>query len=132
MTIAITVKDQVHARPAEASLVLAWQSGMPMRLSDLIRERVRMEMERRTDATRVGGRPLVEMRAIASDSPAGDPDDPSSPTLERAVAVAFEGFHSNAFFVTIDGRQVTDLDAEIGIAPTTDITFVRLLPLVGG
>jgi hypothetical protein len=103
-----------------------------MRLSDLIRERVRMEMERRTDATRLAGRPLVEMRGSAFGHPAGDPDDRSSGTLDRAVAVAFEGFHRNAYFVTVDGRQVTDLDAEIAIAPTTDITFVRLMPLVGG
>lgn len=129
MTIAVTVKDQVHARPAEASLVLAWQSGMPMRLCDLIRERVRMEMDRRADEVR-GGMPLVAMRNVTLDASAGDAQ--SGRKLDRAVAAAFEGFARNAYFVTIDGRQATDLDAEITLTPATDITFVRLLPLVGG
>jgi hypothetical protein len=128
MTIRVTVKDQVHSRPAGASLVLAWQSGMPMRLSDLIRERVRMEMDRCADESCVTGRPLVEVRKIAGDNLPGAADE----TLESAVAVALEGFRRNAYFLTIDGRQVTDLNAEIAITPTTDITFVRLLPLVGG
>ena len=51
---------------------------------------------------------------------------------DDAVALALRGFERNAFLVIVDDRQVTDLDAEIRLAPDTDITFVRLVPLVGG
>jgi hypothetical protein len=71
------------------------------------------------------------MRA-APDGTTGHAGAPPRRTLEQAVAVAFEGFRRNAYFVTVDGRQLTDLDTEIAVTPTTDITFVRLLPLVGG
>ena len=46
--------------------------------------------------------------------------------------MALDGFRRNAFFVVVDDRQVTELDAEIRIRPETAITFVRLVPLVGG
>jgi hypothetical protein len=128
MTILVTLKDQVLTRPAEPSVIFNWQSGVAMRLSDLIRERVRIEMDRHEDA-RVSGRPLVE---VAAESPSGDAAAWSRLALERAVATAFEGFRRNAYFVTIDDRQITDLDAEIAITPTTDIRFIRLFPLVGG
>jgi hypothetical protein len=131
MSILVTLKDQVHARPAEPSVIFKWQSGVSMRLSDLIRERVRIEMDRRENERRFAGRPLVEIIESTAESSSGDAARPR-PTLERAVATAFEGFRSNAYFVTIDDRQITDLDAEIAITPATDITFIRLLPLVGG
>jgi hypothetical protein len=130
MTILVTLKDQVHMRPAEPSVVFNWQSGVAMRLSDLIRERVRIEIDRHEDETRLTSRPLVEIVQVAAEGSSGDAG--SRQALERAVATAFEGFRRNAYFVTIDDRQITDLDAEIAITPTTDIRFIRLFPLVGG
>lgn len=122
MMISVTIRDQLMARAPEPSLVLSWRDGVPMRLSDLIRERVMMEWDRREDQARFAGRPLVER-----------PSNALSPTgCEQAVAVALDGFGRNAFFVTVDDRQVTELDAEIRITAATSITFIRLTPLVSG
>ena len=100
--------------------MLSWRDSIPMRLSDLIRERVALEWDRRSDAS-TGGRPLVAF-------------GPAGPGMSRddAVALALYGFAHNAFLVVVDDRQVTDLEAEIRLAPGTDITFIRLVPLVGG
>lgn len=95
-----------------------------MRLSDLIRERVWLEWDRREDAAVGAGRPLVEAGAAAGGG--------RRLTRDGAVALALDGFRRNAFFVVVDDRQVAELDAEIRIAPETAITFVRLVPLVGG
>jgi hypothetical protein len=134
MALTLTLKDQILARPAEPSVVMRWADGVPMRLSDLIRERVVLEWERRNDEARFAGRPLVEIREVT------DAHLPSltggarsrDPTLDEAITIAFEGFKRNAYFVLVDNRQILDLDAEIQVSPTADITFVRLLPLVGG
>jgi hypothetical protein len=126
VTITLTLRDQVMARPAEPSLVLPWREGAPMRLADLIRERVMLEWDRREDGAGCTGRPLVETGASPGGGGAG------RLTRDEAVALALDGFRRNAFFVVVDDRQVTELDAEIRIAPETAITFVRLLPLVGG
>jgi hypothetical protein len=45
---------------------------------------------------------------------------------------AIDAFSSNGFLVLVDDRQVTDLDEEIALAPSTEVAFVRLVPLVGG
>jgi len=117
----VTVQDQFNAQVPTFSLVLHWREGVPMRLSSLIRERVMLEWERREDQ----GRPLVGVKA-------GAPGKRPSMTCEEAVTIALQGFRQNAYFVIVDDAQITDLDAEISITPSTAVTFVRLLPLVGG
>jgi hypothetical protein len=53
-------------------------------------------------------------------------------TLESVTAVALEGFRRNAFFLIVDGRQMTELDEPIPFRTTSQVTFLRLIPLVGG
>ncbi len=49
---------------------------------------------------------------------------------QRARAV--EAFSSNGFFLLVDDHQVTGLEEEIAIRPDTEVSFVKLVPLVGG
>jgi hypothetical protein len=48
--------------------------------------------------------------------------------FERAV----EAFDRNGFFMLVDDRQVESLDEEIELKVSTEVSFVKLLPLVGG
>jgi hypothetical protein len=45
---------------------------------------------------------------------------------------ALAAFQTNGFLLLVDGRQVTDLDDEVVVAPGTELTFLRLFPLMGG
>ncbi len=45
---------------------------------------------------------------------------------------ALDAFARNGFLLLVDDRQVTDLDAEIELRHDTDVSFLRLVPLVGG
>lgn len=45
---------------------------------------------------------------------------------------ACDAFERNGFFVLIDDRQAESLDDEFTIAPQTTVSFVKLVPLVGG
>ena len=45
---------------------------------------------------------------------------------------AIEAFERNGFVVLADDRQVERLDAEIPLRPDTHVTFLKLVPLVGG
>lgn len=136
MTHHITLKDQVNARPAETSLVLSWREGVPMRLSDLLRERVMLEWDRSNGPDPVA-RPLVGLAADRGTTSLGATRRggtvrPAGMSRDDAVALALHGFERNAFLVIVDDRQVTELDAEIRLGPGTEITFVRLVPLFGG
>ncbi|GAT67754.1 hypothetical protein HS048_04825 [Planomonospora sp. ID91781] len=51
---------------------------------------------------------------------------------ERQFAEAVEAFGRNGFLVLVDDRQVEELDAELDLRMGTEITFLKLVPLVGG
>lgn len=51
---------------------------------------------------------------------------------EAQFARAVEAFGRNGFLVLVDDRQVEDLDAEVDLRMGTEITFLKLVPLVGG
>lgn len=45
---------------------------------------------------------------------------------------AIEAFYRNGFILLVDDRQVEDVDALIEVKPQTTVTFLKLIPLVGG
>ena len=51
---------------------------------------------------------------------------------EPLIAVALEAFARNGFFMIFDGRQIVDLDEVLTIEQDNAVTFLRLVPLVGG
>jgi hypothetical protein len=51
----------------------------------------------------------------------------------RAQAdVAIEAFERGHLLVVVDDRQVEELDREVDVDTSTEVTFLRLVPLVGG
>jgi len=51
---------------------------------------------------------------------------------ERMTAVALDAFACNGFFMIFDGRQITDPDEVLTVTEDSTVTFLRLVPLVGG
>jgi hypothetical protein len=51
---------------------------------------------------------------------------------DKQFEAAITAFQRNRIVVIVDGRQVQDLDHAIGVTPTTEVRFVKLVPLVGG
>lgn len=51
---------------------------------------------------------------------------------ERQAEIALTAFTRNGFFVLVDDRQLTSLDEMVDLQTTTRVSFVRLVPLVGG
>lgn len=52
----------------------------------------------------------------------------ATPQVERAL----DAFARNGFFLLVDERQIESLDERITIGLNTQVSFVKLLPLVGG
>lgn len=50
----------------------------------------------------------------------------------KQVEVALAAFESNGFLLLVDDRQVTSLDEEVRLRPGSRVSFLRLVPLVGG
>jgi hypothetical protein len=128
MSINVNIVDCVNAREIPSSLVLSWQAGVPVMVRDIIRERVRIEYERRADElerTVPEQHPLVTLLTRAN--PAG-----RERQLETAINAALEGFLNQSFFISIDGKPAPTLETEFLLHPASTVRFVRLMPLVGG
>ncbi|GAB5553597.1 MAG: hypothetical protein Sapg2KO_31880 [Saprospiraceae bacterium] len=52
--------------------------------------------------------------------------------LEKQIYVALDAFHKNGFFILVDDEQVEELDQQFLITDSTQVSFIKLTPLVGG
>ncbi len=101
-------------------------------VSDIIRERVRYEVEaynrkaqdkffglvRQSDAEEtLNGYALKKPRKIDADA---------------QINIALKAFSSNGFIILIDELQAERLDQRIELAHDMNISFLKLTPLVGG
>jgi len=51
---------------------------------------------------------------------------------ERQFQLAITAFYRNGFIVLLGDRQVDELEEEVAVRPDTTVTFLKLVPLVGG
>lgn len=51
---------------------------------------------------------------------------------DKQFELAKRAFYANGFILLVDDRQADELDEEIEVRPDTTITFLKLVPLVGG
>jgi hypothetical protein len=51
---------------------------------------------------------------------------------EAQYLLAVKAFGRNGFVVLVGDRQVEDLDADVDLPAGTEVTFLKLVPLVGG
>ena len=52
--------------------------------------------------------------------------------LEKQLYVALEAFQRNGFFILIDDEQAESLDEKFLVDESTQVSFIKLTPLVGG
>jgi hypothetical protein len=133
----ILLRDRLNGQPPTQSVVMDWQDGIPLTPRTLIMERVRSEWEAQKaerDAVANGQlKPLVDQAMMGRMNPYRfKSKGETAVTLGSVTSLALEGFTRNSFFLLVDGQQITDLDQEITLRPTSDVTFVRLMPLKGG
>ena len=51
---------------------------------------------------------------------------------EKQFTKAIAAFKGNGFVVLLDERQMTDLDETLHLTPESQLTFLKLVPLMGG
>jgi hypothetical protein len=103
-----------------------------VRLRELIRHRVREEV------ARYNAHPAQRFNGLVKPTEAEQTLNGyvlSKPRLldwQAQADAAVSAFERNGFFVFVGDRQVDDLDAELTLAETDVVSFVKLVPLVGG
>ncbi|MCJ0870214.1 hypothetical protein [Streptomyces sp. AP-93] len=87
----------------------------------VLRELIRRRIFREVAESEAAGSRLVRP------AKEGGPVDPRA-----QVEAALAAFGRNGFLVLVGDRQITDLDQEIDLPPGTEVTFLKLVALVGG
>lgn len=52
--------------------------------------------------------------------------------VEKQIYVALQAFQNNGFFILIDDEQVEELEQKFLVEESTQVSFIKLTPLVGG
>ena len=129
----ITVRDETFPGHEQAELTLEFLTER-VTVRELIRGRVYQEVTehnaRRALAPAV--RPLVEPTATERLLNGTRPATPRRIDWEQQFERALKAFQHNGFLVLVNGQQHNSLDSEIELSADTEITFLRLVPLVGG
>ncbi|MEV5238962.1 hypothetical protein AB0K89_07595 [Streptomyces cinnamoneus] len=101
-------------------------------LREVIRRRVFEEVAElnagRSDGRRGLVQPTETERTLNGAGGCGAPRLQPQPCYERALAT----FARNGFLVLVGDRQIEELDDELDLTSGTEITFLKLVPLVGG
>lgn len=138
LTIEMRSTARSDRSPAFAVPLPAGATGGGLTLRELIalavREEVAAASERRIERT--FAQVLSEQRLAAGRAAgridSGQRHTAPPPSHDTAVAIALEAFEDGLFLVLVDGRQETDLDAQVLVSADSTVTFVRLVALSGG
>ena len=105
----------------------------PLTVREVIRARIHQEAARYSAADGAAvGRALVQPTAAETrlkdlKQPPARPVD-----VQAQCEEAFRAFERNGFLVLVGDRQMTELDALVVDGADVEVTFLKLIPLVGG
>ena len=101
---------------------------------DVIEQRVRQEVQKFNDARKKEAlfSGLVQPRDAEKELNGYRLKKKKKIDADEQVEIALSAFSDNKFFFLVDDLQVESLDDEFGITDQTKITFLKLIPVVGG
>ncbi|WP_062429067.1 hypothetical protein [Herbidospora daliensis] len=127
----VTFRDETATGRALAEFSLP---DLPERISarELVRLRVREEVARHNAAPSHHYRGLVRPTDAEADLNGYRMRTARRLDWERQADAAEAAFLRNGFLLLIGDRQILDLDVEIDLTADPVVSFVKLVPLVGG
>lgn len=107
-------------------------SGDSVRVRELIRLRIFQEVEDYNNHLPAVFKMLVQPGEAESTLNGYKFHKPRQVDPQVQFEKTLEAFEGNGFIVLVDDCQVGSLDDEIALRPETKVTFLKLVPLVGG
>lgn len=127
----LTIRDETTAGESVEAITLEFLTEH-VTVRELIRERVYQEVEDYNSEQGSHFRGLVQPtdaeRAASGFRMKQGREIDWKPQFENACAA----FDANHILVIVDDRQTTSLDEMITVSPRTEVSFLKLVPLVGG
>ena len=128
-SVQLTVRDETTAGELLGELELKLMSE-DIDVAELIRARVHQEVRAHNAAPRAPFAGLV----TPTDHQARlrEPANPPRIDAERQTEVAHDAFRRGQILLLVDDRQVTELGERVALTGRSSVTFLKLVPLVGG
>ncbi len=133
MQTTLTIKDETTSNLGVADFVISIHlTTQRLTARDLIRERVKQEVEDYNAKQPELFHGLVQPKDTERTPTGFKFKKQRTLDWKEEFDKAIEGFHRNAFVLLVNDSQVEDLDQVIPLSPETSVTFLKLVPLVGG
>ena len=134
MPATLTIRDETTSGERTNELTVEFLTER-ITVRELIRSRVYQEVKDYNIRDASAGqqfRGLVQPGETESRLNAPGRRRPREIDWHKQFDVALEAFQRNRVIILIDDRQAANLDEQIVITPDTQVTFLKLVPLVGG
>ena len=131
MSLVVAVYDGINSRPREPALQLRLVSDR-VTVRELIERRVRQEVEAFNSSNEDVYRGLVKPAEAEETLNGFRFRLRKQVKLQEQIDAALSAFASNGFLLLIDDRQVSSLDEWVTLQRASRVTFIKLVPLVGG
>lgn len=132
MQVNLRIVDETSSGEIYNETVLRLASSR-VRARDVIEERVRQEVRKFNDAKSeelFSG--LVQPRNTEKELNGYRFKKAKIIDADEQVEIALSAFAENKYFFLVDDLQVESLDDEFGITDKTKVSFLKLIPVVGG
>ena len=131
MAISLVIHDETLFGAKDNALTLDFLTEI-ITVRELIRERVYEEVRQYNATTPEYFRGLVQPTDAEATLNGHRLRERRRVDWEEQYRLALEGFQRNGFFILVDDQQVESLEDTMSLTPTTQVSFIKLVPLVGG
>ncbi len=129
--VTILVRDETSSQEAVGEISLDFLTER-VTAREIIRSRIYQEVSEFNARKTKAFRGLVQPQNAITSSTGKQNQKALRIDWEKQFDVAISSFLRNGFLLLIDDRQITDLDAEIELKLDTRVSFLKLVPLIGG
>lgn len=137
MPTLLTIRDEAMTPGSDDHVFELEVPSESLTVRELIRERVYQEVEDHNRRSRGAG-PVPRYRGLVQPAEREESLNGPRPTRSKEVdwrrsyEVALEAYENHRFLVLVGDHQTRSLDETIETGPGTEVTFLRLMLLVGG
>lgn len=131
MPISLTLHDETLFGAKSDAVTLDFLNET-ITVQELIRERVYEEVRLYNATTPEYFRGLVQPTDAEQTLNGSRLRERRRVDWETQYRLALDAFERNGFFILVNDRQVESLYETVALTPTTQVSFVKLVPLVGG
>ena len=133
MSTTLTIKDEtIYSSFGDQYVFKLWLKSNRLTVRELIRTRVEREVTEHNTQQSDKIRGLLQPQTMEQTLNLARPRKFQPLDWQEQFDKAVEAFQRNGFVILVNEQQVENLDDWIEVQPETEVTFLRLVPLVGG